>query len=157
MASSNVPSAQQPFVPPADSSPAGAVPSCSPNDCASAPASGMASANQPPIACDLSVFTPTERRAHIALYDQVVLGQAHSIHELSDGYSYYYTYPADSDLLAKLSHWIGGERKCCPFLKFGLELEPLGGALVLRLWGPEGVKALLASELEARGALTRVQ
>ncbi len=124
--------------------------------CLAAACATQQAPHEVPIACDLSVFTPAERRAHSALFEEVVLGQARSIEELEDGYVYHYTYPADSELLLVLSRWVANERRCCPFLWFGLEVEPEGGELLLRLRGREGVKALLAAELDARGALSRV-
>jgi len=39
------------------------------------------------------------------------------------------------------------EARCCPFLTFGIEVEPKGKTVRLRLTGAKGVKALLESEL----------
>lgn len=39
------------------------------------------------------------------------------------------------------------ERLCCPFFRFGLEIEPNSGPLWLRLTGSEGVKEILRSML----------
>jgi hypothetical protein len=47
-----------------------------------------------------------------------------------------------------LARWIDAERRCCPFLRLGIEQEPHDGPLWLRITGPEGVKDFLAAELE---------
>ena len=43
-----------------------------------------------------------------------------------------------------LQQALGIERECCPFFTFVLEREPTGGALWLRLTGPEGTKQVLS-------------
>lgn len=49
--------------------------------------------------------------------------------------------------LPELSEVIELERKCCPFLRFVLTVEPAGGPLRLELSGAAGTKEFLASLL----------
>jgi hypothetical protein len=46
-----------------------------------------------------------------------------------------------------LARWVDGERRCCPFLRFEIDKEPLEGPLWLRLTGAPGVKDFLQAEL----------
>lgn len=70
--------------------------------------------------------------------------------ELSDGLAF--GFPADAyDTVVR---FVAGERLCCPFLAFALEIGPARGALWLRLTGPPGIKEFLRAELHlppARG------
>jgi hypothetical protein len=45
--------------------------------------------------------------------------------------------------LAQLAEWISFERKCCPFFKFEIELEPESGPVWLSLTGRAGVKEFI--------------
>lgn len=59
-----------------------------------------------------------------------------------DGYAV--RYPADALLAAG---FVALERRCCPFFRFELGVEPDGGPPWLSIAGPEGAKAFLAAEL----------
>ncbi len=50
-----------------------------------------------------------------------------------------------------LAHFVENERRCCPCYRFGLAVEPNGGALWLRLTGGEGTKQLLQQALGEQG------
>jgi hypothetical protein len=55
--------------------------------------------------------------------------------------------PNETGLLRKAVDFIANERLCCPFFGFTLEIEPEGGALWLRLIGPEGIKLFIRAEM----------
>ena len=65
--------------------------------------------------------------------------------ELPHGYAL--RFATEEDRLPSLAEFIAGERRCCPFLSFALEVEAGGGPTWLRLTGPEGVKEFLREEL----------
>jgi hypothetical protein len=44
--------------------------------------------------------------------------------------------------------WVEMERKCCPFLRFTLDMSEEGGPSRLRVWGIPGVKAFVAAEMK---------
>ncbi len=94
-----------------------------------------------PVACDLNVFTPSEREEHGSQFLQRVLGKARRRVELSDGLAL--EYASDPDFFVQLAQWTVNERRCCPFFTFELALEPDGGALWLKLRGPQGTRELL--------------
>jgi arsenate reductase len=96
-----------------------------------------------PIACDLSVFSDAECAAHLT-HSQRLFAQAKTMHELPDGVAF--ELPNDADTLTQATQFIADERRCCPFLRFTLDLEPDGGPLWLRLSGREGVKPFLQTE-----------
>lgn len=67
------------------------------------------------------------------------------MHELPDGYAF--RLPNDATLLLKTAAFIMRERLCCPFFGFGVEVEPEGGPLWLRLTGGDAIKAFIRAEI----------
>jgi hypothetical protein len=98
--------------------------------------------------CDMTVFSPEQREAHIAAIKQM-LAAVREAQEISDGVAL--RFEPDSDVLLKLAEFIAGERLCCPFLNFDLRVEAEGGPVWLRLTGPEGVREFLRMELSGFG------
>jgi hypothetical protein len=97
----------------------------------------------PPIACDLNALTPEERdRRQIVLraVAQIVIGR----NELANGFEL--SFDAARLDLAVLGEWIALERRCCPFLRFRLDIEP-AGKTALALTGGPGVKEFLQVEM----------
>ncbi len=101
-----------------------------------------ASPQPSPLACDLSALDVTERDRRQILAERLHVAPQ-DMRDLSDGYAF--RYPAD--LCLAVAEFIALERRCCPFFRFVLELEPDGGPLWLRLTGLPGVKAFIRSEL----------
>jgi hypothetical protein len=100
-----------------------------------------ASAETPPIACQLSaVSDPTRHRTLTDRLRAAITGCA----ELPDGYSY--SLKGERMSLAELGRWIGLERQCCPFLNFELCVSGADTLWWLTLTGPEGTKAILERE-----------
>ena len=62
----------------------------------------------------------------------------HQVVESSDGYALRLAW--NEEFAAKLISFITTERRCCPFLKFELSLEPGDGPAWLTIRGPEGTK-----------------
>ena len=102
----------------------------------------MADSRTPVIACDLGALDALERgrRAELA---QSLVARAGSVRELADGYALQLR--GTAALARESLDWLLLERRCCPFLRLELELEPDDGALWLRLRGGEGVKEFLAA------------
>jgi hypothetical protein len=96
-----------------------------------------------PLACNLDAFDPSElpryRRARQAVHAAV-----RDISELADGYRLNLGTGADTFLTA--AEWIALERRCCPFLRFALELTD-EGQVWLSLTGADGVKAFLGDAI----------
>ena len=100
--------------------------------------------NQPALVCNMTVFSPTEREQHLATIRQL-LTVVEGTEELRHGYAL--RFASGSEHLSLLAEFIAGERRCCPFLSFAVEVEAGGGPTWLRLTGPEGIKEFLREEL----------
>lgn len=99
-----------------------------------------------PLACIPGAIPEAERSAHFELLAR--LGpRSRGKRELSNGYAYHFD-SADFDDLAR---WIANERRCCPFLRFSVELEPDGGPIWVRLTGPVGTREFLDLEFPQMG------
>ncbi len=100
--------------------------------------------NESPIACNLKALDKEQRRHH-----QLLSAQLHAaiqeVRELPDGYSF--RLPSDEATIQQTAKWITLERRCCPFITFGLEVGRESGPLWLNLTGREGVKPFLKLEL----------
>lgn len=104
------------------------------------------------IVCDLTAIPADVREQHLAIAPRIFLA-AQEICDLPDGYAF--RLPNEADMFMTLAHFVENERRCCPFYRFGLEVEPNGGALWLRLTGSEDAKQLLRQALgEQRDAAT---
>lgn len=95
-----------------------------------------------PVACSLTDAEFRERRSRIF---QEVGRAVLEVKETENGYAY--RFPSDDDLLSELVQLVCLERQCCPFLKFGVTVEPANGPVWLELTGPHGTKEFLASFL----------
>jgi hypothetical protein len=100
-----------------------------------------------PFACDMSALSPAERRRHIATTKEV-FGTVQEIRELPNGYSF--RLPDEDGVFMQAAAFVSRERLCCPFFGFGIELEPNGRAVWLRLTGREGVKPFIREEFGGR-------
>jgi len=93
--------------------------------------------------CDLTVFTAEEREKHLA-DSRVLFGAALEVRDLPDGYAV--RLPTESATLTQMAEFIQYDRLCCPFITFGIEVEPNGGPMWLRLTGGAAIKQGLAGE-----------
>ena len=93
-----------------------------------------------PIACRMDALTPAERNrrsAILSLLRDRLLESA----ETEDGLAF--TLRGDPDVPALAGELIGYESRCCPFLRFGLDLGGPSAPVVLRMGGGPGVKEFL--------------
>lgn len=103
----------------------------------------MSTSTSFPLACVADAIAPAERSAHFALLARMFATEARERRQHPDGYAFRF----DGNAWADLSRWIDNERRCCPFLRFDLEILPEEEAIWVRLSGPPGVHAFLDSEL----------
>ena len=96
-----------------------------------------------PLECNMGVFTPVQRRAHI-LSTTELMGRIETVQELENGYQF--IFPIETELLTELAEFISNERLCCPFLKFALSVSQNKGSISLDLTGPLGTQEFLRSE-----------
>ncbi len=98
-----------------------------------------------PLACNLNALTAAERKEHSALSRRVV-----SSFSAPEGTADGWAFSLPVEMLGDLAKWIDGERKCCPFLRFAIVVEPTGKTARLTLSGREGVKEFLTAELKMK-------
>ena len=96
-----------------------------------------------PLACNIGVFTPVQREAHI-LSTTALMGQIEAIQDIENGYQF--MFPNETELITKLAKFIANERLCCPFLKFTLSVSQDNEPIVLALTGPIGTQEFLRAE-----------
>lgn len=101
-----------------------------------------ANARAIPLACVPGAIPQAERSAHFELLARIG-ARSRETRELADGYAYRF----DAGDFDDLARWITNERRCCPFLRVVIELEPDGGAVWIRLTGPTGTRAFLDAEI----------
>ena len=96
------------------------------------------------LACDLTAIPPDVREAHVVRAPQLFT-LAQEVQELQDGFAIRFL--NEPGRFMEIAKFIENDRLCCPFFRFGLEVEPNGGPLWLRLTGGEGVKEMLRATL----------
>ena len=96
-----------------------------------------------PLACTPAAIPADARGAHLALGVRLFGSRVRERRDLPHGVELRF----DADDLDDVARFVGNERRCCPFLRFDLELLPGGGPLWLRLTGPVGTRDFLAAEL----------
>ena len=101
---------------------------------------------QPVFACRLDALTAREHAEQKELRARLERGIT-GVTEDTDGYTFHY---AAEITAASVITWAENERKCCPFLRFTLDMPEDGGSLRLRVWGVPGVKAFVAAEMNVK-------
>ena len=94
-------------------------------------------------ACDLKALTPEQRKEHQKL-SRDLASAVSGLRELPDGYTLQIN-SAKLPLVA-IAQWITLERRCCPFLRFRVDVETTDETVSLSLQGAPGVKKFLEME-----------
>lgn len=95
-----------------------------------------------PVACSLSTPELREREQTVLAK---IRAQVREVRGLDSGYALRFD-PEDA-VLADLATLIDLERRCCPFLRFELQVLPANGPIWLELTGPEGTRDFLRTIL----------
>jgi hypothetical protein len=98
------------------------------------------------LACDPGALDPATRRDHFTWISEQLPSLVKGISQLPDGIGLKFS-AAD---LGSVATFVDRERRCCPFLRFDIELMPGEKFLWLRLRGLEGVERFLRAELFPR-------
>ncbi|HLO33427.1 MAG TPA: hypothetical protein VK249_30045 [Anaerolineales bacterium] len=96
-----------------------------------------------PLTCDMGVFTPTQREAHVRNTTELIQA-VQSAQEVENGYEF--IFPNETELISRAAEFISKERLCCPFLKFTLNILSNGEPVSLALTGPTGTQEFLRAE-----------
>ncbi len=95
-----------------------------------------------PIACDMGVFSPEDKKRYAALAKKLAKAVV-ARRELDDGFAL--QVGLGKITMGELGDWMSLESKCCRFLE--IALEPEGPVFWLRLSGRAGTKEFLKQEL----------
>jgi hypothetical protein len=107
-------------------------------------------ASLPVIACELTALTESERLRRETLAKSL-LALVTEVKDLPAGYEFHLErHPATERQVDEL---IALERVCCPFLTLASRVDGETGRLVLEMAGGPGVRAFIAAQFGAQGAL----
>lgn len=101
------------------------------------------SATPIPLACNPHALSAAEWAAHQATSARLFRELRVSSEELPDGYVFHF--PAGA--FALVAAFVEVERRCCPFLTFGVDVLPGATAIILRITGSSEARAIIAAEL----------
>lgn len=96
------------------------------------------------LVCNLSVFTHTKRQQHM-IHAHNLFAQVEAIHETNTGYSL--KLPDTETIIIEIATFINDDRRCCPFIHFGMEIKPNSKGIYLLLSGNDTVKTAIKAEL----------
>ncbi len=102
-----------------------------------------AESTAPVLACNLKAISSAERPRYNDLFRRIREAARHRT-EIANGYAF----QLDGKVvqLQEIGEWISMERRCCPFLTFELSAYGYKTDYVLKLSGPEGVRAVLQGD-----------
>ncbi len=95
-----------------------------------------------PLACNPQALSPTDWAAHQATGTRLFAELREAHEELPDGYAF--RFPATAFSL--VAAFVDGERRCCPFLTFSIDVLPADASIILRITGSPEAKAIIAAE-----------
>jgi len=96
---------------------------------------------QSPFACDTLALDPVARKRHFDVLGPELVAKRLAVRELSDGYEF--TWSSDPAMYSDVVEWIGGEKACCPFFNFSLNVGAEHGVMKLAVTGRPGTKAFM--------------
>lgn len=96
-----------------------------------------------PLACVPGAIPDAERAPHFARLRRLFDNEALERVEVPGGYSWRFR----PDALDDVALFVSWERRCCPFLRFRIDVSPDSGALWLTMDGPAGTRRFLEAEL----------
>lgn len=101
----------------------------------------------PALSCVPDAIDPAKRPEHFARIERLFRHAVLACTDVVDGYEFV----LDVAEFGEVARFVGLERKCCPFLSFGLDLPAGEDRIRLRIHGPPGSRDLIAAELLGRG------
>jgi len=96
-----------------------------------------------PLACNMDVFTPAQREAHIRNSTELIQA-IQSVQGVENGYEL--VFPNESEFITQIAGFIANERLCCPFLDFTLKVASDKEPVSFILTGPSGTQEFLRAE-----------
>ena len=96
-----------------------------------------------PLACNMDMFTPAQREAHIRTTTELIHAVQH-VQGVENGYEL--RFANETELITQIAEFISNERLCCPFLDFTLNVASDKEPLSFTLTGPSGTQEFLRAE-----------
>ena len=96
-----------------------------------------------PLACNMNVFTPAQREAHIRNSTELIQA-IQSVQGVENEYEL--VFPNESEFITQIAEFIANERLCCPFLDFTLKVASDKEPVSFILTGPSGTQEFLRAE-----------
>lgn len=96
-----------------------------------------------PIACLMDALSPAERKRRAEILSGL-RARLTGTSETPDGIAF--RLPNERDIPVLVAEFVSYESRCCPFLRFEVEVEAEGGPIHLRMGGRDGVKDFLRAE-----------
>jgi len=93
-----------------------------------------------PIACRIDALSPDERTRRSEVVD-LIRATLYRRSETEDGIVFQWA--SEEHLPALIGEFVALESRCCPFIRFTMDVEAERGRVSLRLGGREGVKEFL--------------
>jgi hypothetical protein len=104
-----------------------------------------------PVACDLTVFDPEERKAHAALLKKLLSrAQTREVR----GTKRAVKLPYERELFVDAAVWIADESRCCPFFGFNLRVDPAAEAFWLEIDAPPEAQGIIDTGLATASGRT---
>jgi hypothetical protein len=97
-------------------------------------------------------LTSAERSELPKLIDLLIESQP-KVRELTNGYEIKFAH--GKHLFPVATKWVAYENRCCPFFDLSVSIARNDGPMVVRITGPDGVKAFIAADLPKIHALTK--
>lgn len=101
-----------------------------------------------PVCCDLNVFDNDQLREHKRHAEGINRG-LEEIREVDGGYGFRLN--PDPETIHHAGAFISGEKQCCPFFNFRLEVPAKNGPVWLYLTGSDGAKRYLYEQVVKQG------
>jgi hypothetical protein len=96
-----------------------------------------------PLACDPAAIPVADRQQHFKLIEHLFGELAVARERVAGGYRFRF----DPNALDPITRFVENERRCCPFLRFVIEVDTSGGPIWLQMTGPDGTREFLDAEL----------
>jgi hypothetical protein len=95
-----------------------------------------------PIACRMDALSPEQRKRRTEVLSALRTRLA-GVGETETGIVFRWSH--DDSIVPLLAEFVRWESLCCPFIRFGIDVQEEGGAVELQLSGRTGVKEFLVT------------
>jgi hypothetical protein len=105
--------------------------------------------NPSPLACNLLGLSEEQRERRVEIWKDLT-PQVLEVREMLAGYAF--RFDTTSEILMQIAELVTLEARCCPFLRFDVEITEEGGPIWFELSGRDGVKEFLDAIMAKEGS-----